>query len=199
MNDRFEQAIALIDAENSKDPRHEMIDGTAVPHELLYARRLTDWVLRLDPNASEALRLAARSQHICRWKIPRSEYPTNKAGYHRWKNELKQFHANLTESLLNKAGYDDSTISRVKALNLKSGFPDDPETRTLEDALCLVFLEHQLRELAVRSKPEKLVNALRKSWNKMTQKARYEALQLKYSSLEQHLLNRALGLDQADS
>jgi hypothetical protein len=44
---------------------------TASRANSLYAQRLTDWVLRLSPDATEELRLAARCQHICRWEIPR--------------------------------------------------------------------------------------------------------------------------------
>ncbi|MGZ8920906.1 MAG: DUF4202 family protein, partial [Limisphaerales bacterium] len=91
MNERFQRAIGLIDAENAKDPNFEVVEGQRVPWELLYSQRLTEWVLRLDGNAPEALRLAARSQHICRWKIPRGTYPPTRVGYHQWRNELKRF------------------------------------------------------------------------------------------------------------
>src|SRR6188768_659344 len=173
MNERFESAIALIDEENSRDPNHELLNGQPVPRELLYSQRLTDWVLRLEPNASEALRLAARSQHIARWKIPRNSYLEGRAGYLKWRNELKHFHADLTSDILCRVGYDDATISRVRALNLKQGLPVDAEAQTVEDALCLAFLQYQFSELAAKLPPETVVNALRKSWNKMSAKARH--------------------------
>jgi hypothetical protein len=91
--DAFEKAIERFDAENGRDPNAEIDRGVQQPRELLYARRLTEWVLSLAPNASESLRLAARCQHICRWMIPRENHPMNRAGYLRWRNELKQFHA----------------------------------------------------------------------------------------------------------
>ena len=68
---RFEAAFRRFDEENARDPNRETADGVAQPRELLYAQRLSDWVLRLRPDASEALRLAARCQHLCRWEIPR--------------------------------------------------------------------------------------------------------------------------------
>src|SRR5687768_13196830 len=129
MNARFQQAIALIDEQNAQDPNREDVNGRPVPRELLYSQRLTTWVLRLNPSASEALLLAARSQHICRWKIPRSQYPATRPGYHQWKNDLKRFHANLSGEILSQARYDAETIARVRSLNLKEGFPVDPETR----------------------------------------------------------------------
>lgn len=192
MNERFNRAIARIDAENAQDPRHEIVNGEAIPQELLYSRRLTEWVLRLNPNASEALRLAARAQHICRWKIPRTQYPATKAGYHQWKNDLKRLHADIAERILAECGYDREAIEQVRALNLKEKFPEDAESRTLEDALCLVFLEYQFDELAQKSSPEKVINALRKSWNKMTSQARDAAMTLSYNAVQTDLLRRAL-------
>jgi hypothetical protein len=193
MNERFERAITQIDEENSRDPNHDLVSSTPVPRELLYSQRLTDWVLRLEPNASEALRLAARSQHIARWKIPRHTYPEGRTGYLKWRNDLKHFHATLAAGILRQAGYEESTIARVRSLNLKEGFPLDREAQILEDALCLVFLQYQFAELAAKLPPDKVVTALRKSWNKMSDQARAAALTLPFHPKEKALLEQALG------
>jgi hypothetical protein len=191
--DAFQKAIELFDAENGRDPNAEMDGGVSHPRELLYARRLTEWVLRLAPDASKSLRLAARCQHICRWMIPRESYPMNRAGYLRWRNELKQFHAKKSEAILREAGYGEEVIARVRDLNLKKNFPADDESRVLEDALCLVFLEHQFAALAQKTTEEKLVNAVRKTWEKMTDSARKRALALPLGPSERQLIERALG------
>jgi hypothetical protein len=189
---RFESALRRFDAENSHDLNTETADGASHPRELLYARRLTQWVLRLCPDASEALRLAARCQHICRWEIPRQSYPLTRAGYLQWRAMLKKFHAQKAGDILREAGYSETVIRRVQDLNLKKNFPDDSETRVLEDALCLVFLEFQFADLAAKSDDEKMVNALRKSWGKMTDTARSKALKLNFGEREKALLKRAL-------
>ncbi len=191
--DAFQKAIESFDAENGRDPNAEMDGGVPHPRELLYARRLTEWVLRLAPDASESLRLAARCQHICRWMIPRESYPMNRAGYLRWRNELQQFHAKKSEAILREAGYGEEVIARVRDLNLKKNFPADDESRVLEDALCLVFLEHQFAALARKTTEEKLINAVRKTWEKMTDSARKRALALPLAPAEQQLIERALG------
>ncbi|HUA67290.1 MAG TPA: DUF4202 domain-containing protein [Candidatus Saccharimonadales bacterium] len=189
---RFQAAIRRFDEENARDPNVENIDGVPQPRELLYARRLSDWVLRLCPNASEALRLAAWCQHLCRWEIPRNSYPMTRAGYLQWRTTLKKFHAQKAGEILRELGYPDDVISRVQDLNLKKNFPDDPETRVLEDALCLVFLEYQFAGLAAKTAEDKTINALQKSWQKMTVAARAEALKLNYGEREKTLLERAL-------
>ena len=188
VNDKFDAAIHHFDAENSRDPNQE----NGRPRELVYAERLTAWVLKLCPNASEPLRLAARCQHICRWESPRDKHPMTRAGYLKWRADLKKFHAEKSGAILREVGYGEAAIRRVQDLNLKKNFPADAECRVLEDALCLVFLEFQFAALAAKSDDEKMVNALRKSWEKMTEAARAEALKLNFGEREKKLLARAL-------
>ena len=77
----FDRAIALFDAANAEDPNSETADGKAWPKELLYAHRMGEMQERFAPDASEAVRLACRAQHIQRWKIPRRDYPMTPEGY----------------------------------------------------------------------------------------------------------------------
>ena len=188
MKERFAAAIRRFDAENSRDPNQE----SGRPRELLHAERLTDWVLKLCPHASEPLRLAARCQHICRWESPRENYPMTRPGYLKWRADLKKFHAEKSGAILREVGYDEATVRRVQDLNLKKNFPADAECRVLEDALCLVFLEFQFAALAAKSDDEKMINAVRKSWEKMTDAARAEVLKLHFGGREKNLITRAL-------
>lgn len=189
---RFREAIRRFDELNSTDPNREIVDGTPQPRELINARRLTDWVMTLAPEASEHLRLASRCQHLCRWMIPRASYAMTRAGYHQWRNKLKRFHAEKSGEVLRSVGYPDEMISRVSDLNLKKNFPADAESRVLEDALCLVFLQFQLADLAGKTEDDKVINALQKSWKKMTPQARETALKLSYGARERDLIERAL-------
>lgn len=189
---RFQRALQRFDEENSQDPNRQTSDGAEHPRELIYARWLTDWVLKLCPEASEELRLAARCQHLCRWTIPRDSYPMTRPGYLKWREDLKKFHAKRAGEILSEVGYPPEAIQRVQDLNLKKNFPADAEGRVLEDALCLVFLERQLAELAAKTADEKVITALQKSWKKMTPAAHAEALKLHYGAKERELIERAL-------
>jgi hypothetical protein len=193
VTEKFQAAVKRFDEENSRDPNFE----NSQPRELLYAQRLTDWVLKLCPAASEILLLAARCQHICRWQSPRENYPMTRAGYLKWRADLKKFHAQKSCEILREVGYDDETIRRVEDLNLKKNFPADPEIRVLEDALCLVFLEFQFAALVAKSDDGKMINAVRKSWEKMTEPARAEALKLNFGAREKNLIERALAVPSA--
>jgi hypothetical protein len=189
---QFEAALRRFDEENACDPNLEAVAGVARPRELVHAQWLTGWVLKLCPNASEALRLAARCQHLCRWTVPRESYPLTRSGYLKWRAALKQFHAQKAGQILREVGYADDMVAQVQSLNLKQGFPDNPELRILEDALCLVFLEHQFGDLARKTADDKMINALQKTWRKMTPQARALAADLAYSPNERRLLNEAL-------
>ena len=182
-----------FDEENSRDPNSEPSDGVDRPRELVYAQWLTDWVLKLSPEASEELRVAARCQHLCRWMVPRDSYPMTRGGYLQWREGLKKFHAQRAGEILREVGYPMEVVSRVQSLNLKKNFPHDPESRVLEDALCMVFLERQFGQLASKTTDEKMINALQKAWKKMTPAAHKLAQQLAYNSREKELLERAFG------
>jgi hypothetical protein len=191
---RFSEALRRFDEENGRDPNLLVVEGVAHPQELLYAERLTEWVLRLNPGASEHLLLAARSQHICRWTIPRNTYEMTRVGYLRWRNDLKQFHAGKSAEILCEVGYDEETITRVRNLNLKKQLGRDPDCQVLEDALCLVTLQYQLADLIEKTDPAKMVGILQKTWKKMSDGAQTQALALSYTEAESALIHQALGL-----
>ncbi|MEP7215194.1 MAG: DUF4202 domain-containing protein [Anaerolineaceae bacterium] len=191
-SERFAGAIALIDAANGADPNVMRYGGADRPKELLHAELLTRWVETLRPDAPEALRLAARGQHIRRWEHPRTAYPEGRTGYLRWRTGLYTFHAGETSRLLREAGYDSRTVERVSEIIRKQGLGRDPDVQAIEDGLCLVFLETQLDELAGKVEREKMITILRKTWKKMSAPARALALALTFEPDERALITEAL-------
>lgn len=189
---RFAEALRRFDEANAADPHRERMDGTLQPREVVYAGWLSDWVLRLRPDASEGLRLAARCQHLCRWMIPRASHAATRAGYLQWREALKRFHAERAGDILRAVGYGEEVIGRVQSLNLKQHLATDAECQTLEDALCLVFIEHQLAALADKTPREKLLAALQKAWRKMSPAAQAAARALRLPAREAELLAAAL-------
>ncbi|OGX38925.1 MAG: hypothetical protein A3C53_02330 [Omnitrophica WOR_2 bacterium RIFCSPHIGHO2_02_FULL_68_15] len=190
--DRLQQLLDRIDRLNAEDPSRDVVEGTPQPRELIYAKRLTGWVLRLNPKASEALRIAARGQHVRRWTVPRSRYPMNRAGYLRWRETLKAFHADTIAGLMREEGYPDDAIQRVRTLMGKRQLGTDPETQTLEDALCLVFLETQFADLRRKTSEEQMRQIVRKTWGKMSERARAEALTLPWSDADRRYVEHAV-------
>ncbi len=191
-NNRFQLAIQRFDSENSQDPNIETMKGTEFPKELLYAQRMTKWLNRINPVASEPLKLAARSQHICRWTIPRESYPMDRKGYLLWRTELKKFHAEKSSGILEECGYEKATIDRVKSLILKQRMKTDPESQALEDVVCLVFLEFYFEDFVAKHEPEKVVSIVRKTWAKMSESGQKHALTLEFGDASNQLITQAI-------
>jgi uncharacterized protein DUF4202 len=166
--ERFQKAMQSFDAANADDPHREQVDGVFYPKELLYAQRMTTWLERFAPDASEALRLAARGQHIRRWTLPRSQYPMDRRGYLQWRAALAKFHADTAANILRGVGYEEALIARVQALIRKEGLKRDPEVQCLEDVICLVFLESYCADFATHHDVAKLLPIIRKTWEKMS-------------------------------
>ncbi len=165
---RLDRAIAAIDAANAEDPHRLEHRGVSRPKELLHAELMTRWVRELDPDADEAQLLAARAHHFRRWTSPRSDHPEGRAGYLRWRTRAKQRHAEEVGALLASHGYDDATIDRVGSIIRKEGLRTDPDVQTHEDALCLVFLDTQLDDLADQLGDDEVIHVLVKTLPKMS-------------------------------
>ena len=169
LSTKYAAVIALIDQANAGDPTSLKYQGESRPKELLYAERHLAWVLRLQPDAAECLRIASKTQHICRWEIPRADYPMDRAGHFKWRNDLKRFHAERAGVLMTEAGYDAESIERVQSLNLKQHLKSDADCQTLEDALCLTFLELGFDDLIAKSDEAKILSIVQKTAVKMSE------------------------------
>ena len=143
--------------------------GEVRPKELAHAELMTEWVQRLDPDATEAQLLAARAHHLRRWTSPRSSYPEGRAGYLRWRTALKKQHAEEV------AGHPRRRRlrrrhdrARCSASSRRQGLGTDPAVQVHEDALCLVFLETQLAATVDQLGDEHMLDVIRKTAAKMS-------------------------------
>ncbi|MDX1327469.1 MAG: DUF4202 domain-containing protein [Arenibacter sp.] len=190
--ERFTNAIERFDAANIQDPHTEEHQGKSYPKELLYAIRMTEKLNEFDPTASEALQLAARCQHIQRWKIPRDTYEEGRKGYLRWRQDLQKFHVEKASAILKEVGYHQETIDEVAFLLQKKQLKKNEDTQTLEDVICLVFLEHYFEDFAAKHPEEKQLDILRKTWRKMSTKGHEAALQLPLSKQSKEIMAKAI-------
>jgi hypothetical protein len=117
----------------------------------------------------------------------------DKKGYLQWRNTLKQHHASIAERILTECGYDKNIIDIVKFLLLKKQLHTNPDTQLLEDVICLVFVQYYLDDFAEKhqQEDEKVVDILRKTLKKMSQRAITEAGKLISSEQGRKLLERA--------
>ena len=162
MSGRFDEAIARFDAAHAEDPEQ---DGAGAPKELLYAQRMSAWLEKLAPQASESLRLATRCQHIRRWAIPRSDYPEGKVGYLRWRKEESLAHAALAGEVLEKVGYDAAAVKRVQSL---------------------------IKKERIKHDEAKLIDILHKTWGEMSPQGHDAALALDMPRALRAIMHKAL-------
>ncbi len=189
---RFETAIALIDKKNAEDENTYQVSELAYPKELLYSQRMTRTLLRFEPNASKALQIAARAQHICRWKIQRDEYPMDRVGYLKWRETLKKMHADITGEILQQVNFDVQFTNRVQKIILKKLIKKNEESQALEDTICLVFLDYYFDEFATKHSDEKVIDILQKTWVKMSAKGHEAALKITFSEKGLALVKQAI-------
>ncbi len=192
MSDRFrlERALAAIDAANAEDPHTIELGGQTRPKELAHAELMTAWIARLVEHPTDAQRLAARAHHLRRWVVPRDDYPSGRAGYLRWRRDQGARQADEVAAILADCGYDPATVARVQQIIRKEGLARDPEVQAHEDALCLVFLQTQLADLAARLDAGKALDVLAKTVAKMSPRGRSEAFELELAGDERDLLVR---------
>ncbi|HMU74984.1 MAG TPA: DUF4202 domain-containing protein [Elusimicrobiota bacterium] len=197
MTDRLSRALASIDRANAADPRRA---ANGKPFEIDHAERVTAWLERLRPEPTDLLRLAGRGQHIERWTVPRESYPAGRAGYLRWREDLKQFHARRVGDLAAAAGYSAEEIARVEALITKRALRNgDPDGHALEDALCLVFLETQFLELKSKTPDDKMRDIVLKTWRKMSPAGHTAALTLPLDPQAKTFLEKTLATPSSPS
>lgn len=188
-----DRARALIDAAHAADPARA---GDGRPAELVYADRVEAWMVRLVPDASPALRLAARAQHLERWLVPRTTFPDGKAGYLAWRRSLYTKQAERARALLLEAGVPAEEAADVATWVSKTGLKTNPGTQALEDAACLVFLENEIGAFAAQHAEyprEKFIEILRKTWRKMSPAAQAAALGLDLPPAIATLVRDAVG------
>jgi len=175
----LDRAMALIDAANSEDPNQVSADGRDWPKELLYSHRMSDMLQRFAPDADDAMQLAIRAQHIQRWKSRRDAYPMDRIGYLQWRKDLYKIQAQTAVDLLTQAGYGDDVTGRVYQAVAKLKIRENPDTQLLEDVTDLVFIEHYMQEFVDKHpdySEDKWLDIVRKTWNKMSERAQQFAL-----------------------
>ncbi|KAI9801973.1 MAG: hypothetical protein M1825_003028 [Sarcosagium campestre] len=192
MTAKYDRVFELIDDAHAQDPKRVLLDSIDVPYELHYARKMTNYLVKLRPDASDTLRIAVRAQHFRRWEIPRDTYPMNRQGYLKWRFDLKKHQAELVTRICLQCDVSAAEAERVGALIRKENLKGDDETQTLEDVACLVFLDDQFEEFEKEHDEEKILNILTKTWAKMSERGHVLALQIPMSPRARRLVEKAV-------
>lgn len=170
MSARLEAVLAAIDRANAADPTLE--PETQEAAALVYGRRMSAELDRICPDASEHLRIAARGQHIERWKLPRGTYPDGRNGYLAWRRAQALAHGARVAELMIAAGYTEAEGERVAQMLRKEGIKRDPEVQMLEDVICLVFMRWYFADFAAKHDQDAIFRIVAKTARKMSGEGR---------------------------
>ncbi len=190
--ENYEAALSLIDEAHAQDPKIAIVDGHDVPYELHYAQQMTRYLNLRSPNASPILKVAIRAQHFRRWEIPRDSYPMTKPGYLKWKTFLRRRQADLASAICIGCNFTTEEAEEVAKLIRKEDLKRNEETQILEDVACLVFLDDQFEAFEKEHDEEKIIDILRKSWGKMSERGHELAMQIPMSDTSKKLIGKAL-------
>ena len=196
LDNPLDKVLTAIDAVNQADPNSTIIDNQSQPKELVYGRYMTACLNQYWPDANENLQIAVRAQHIKRWYLKRNEFPEGKQGYFTWRKELGKFHAELAKQLMLENGYDESDAEKTACIIRKEKLKSNPDSQTLEDVACLVFLQYYFDEFATKytevNNEEKIIRILQLTWKKMSDRGHEIALSLTLPDHLAALVNKAL-------
>jgi tRNAThr (cytosine32-N3)-methyltransferase len=119
----------------------------------------------------------------------------DRPGYLSWRKSLYVKQAERARQLLAEAGVTEQEASDAATWVSKTGLRSNPGTQALEDAAVLVFLESEIGAFAAQHAEyprEKFVDILRKTWRKMSPRARELALGLSLPEAIAGLVREAL-------
>ncbi|KAK2628392.1 hypothetical protein QTJ16_001495 [Diplocarpon rosae] len=189
----YEAAISLIDDAHALDPNTTIVNGVSIPYELHYAQKMSHYLALRAPSASPILQVAVRAQHLRRWEVPRSEYPMNKPGYLTWRSFLKKRQAQIASEICTRCNFAAEEAEGVARLIRKEDLKKNEETQILEDVACLVFLDDQFEAFEKEHDEKKIVDILRKTWGKMSERGHELALEIPMSESSKELIGKAIG------
>ncbi len=195
--DRFDfskKAIQQLSAAHLQDPNMETWNNEIYPAEWLYIQRITEKLETFEPDASIELIIAANCQHLYRWEIERNSFPEGRIGYHKWRNYLSEYQAMKARGIILNAGFDSDFADLVKIIVKKENIFSNAEAQTLEDVVCLVFMEYYLDEFVQEKSELNMSTIILKTWNKMSEKGHQEAMKIKFSDATLPVIKKALGI-----
>lgn len=111
----------------------KIIDKSPIPVDPSHSKQVREFVLQIDPNASEELQIAALAHDIDRSVAPRTAQKPEEP-YPKYKQRHALRSAKIMVDLMSKHGYSAKSITRVFKLIKNHEVGGDRETDILRDA-----------------------------------------------------------------
>ena len=123
----------------------EVIAGSEVPEDPVHSRNTLEWLLRLEPKADPALRIAALGHDIERAVEERKVRRGDFADYDVFKAAHARNSADILNGILRECGVDEERLVReVQRLVCRHEVGGDPRSDLLKDADSLSYFDVNL-------------------------------------------------------
>lgn len=153
--------------------------------ELIHSKLVLKWVCKLNPNADEALKIAALSHDIDRAITGITEKDLkNYSKINEFKKEHSIRSAKFIGDILKKYNYSSKMINKIKHLveNHESG--GDKETTFLTEADSLAYFEYNIPSYLKRNGQERTKEKIKFMYNRLSKKAKDLVKKIRYADKE---------------
>jgi hypothetical protein len=172
----------------------DILSKSPIKIDPIHSKTTREWLLKLKPDADEALQIAALAHDIERAYISDEEGKKGEEdsdNYIEYKKQHSQRSAKIITDMLKKHGFIEPFIKRVGKLVLNHEFGGDPESDILRDADSISFFENNLEYYLKRHGKETTKLKIKFMYDRMSTKAKQFLKSLKYDDKElQDLLKK---------
>jgi len=131
-------------AEEAKARIRTIIAGSGVPEDTRHAENTLEWLLKLDPEADQALRIAALAHDIDRAVEDRKIHREDFEDYEAFKAAHARNSADILREILMKCGVNQATSDEACRLVAFHEAGGDPRSDLLKDADSISFFDVNL-------------------------------------------------------
>jgi hypothetical protein len=159
----------------------KILPNSPIEEELIHSRLTLKWLLKLKPDASEALKISAISHDIDRAvnKIIEKDRKPEES-YEEFKRKHSIRSADIIVNLMKKHNYPEKVIDKVKHLVENHEFGGDTETDILTSADSLAYFEYNLPIYFKRNGKEETIRKIKFMFNRMSKQAQECVKKMKY-------------------
>jgi hypothetical protein len=163
----------------------KILPNSPIEEELIHSRLTLKWLLKLKPDACEALKISAVSHDIDRAvnKIIEKDRKPEES-YEDFKKKHSIRSANIIVNLMEKQNYPQITVQKVKKLVENHEFGGDKETNILMSADSLAYFEYNLPIYFKRNGKEATIHKIKFMFNRMSKQAQEYVKKMKYKNKE---------------
>ena len=167
-----------------------VIAGSRVPEDPCHADNTLEWLMRLDPNADEALQLAALGHDIDRaleaTKVKRADFND----YDSFKAAHAENGAQILRGLLTECGVEENILDEACRLVTVHEVGGDPRSELLKDADAISYFDSNLPLYYQREGWDETKRRSLWGYRRLSTRARVIVENISY---EEEAINRLLG------